>query len=162
MLYIANCTRQHLKFHYRVPEKPKLYMIYIPSGCQDFPRDSGGWSKEQTAAVIEQLEKCGAKEVPEIGRNLTGFSGIVFSTKDPISEETIEQAHEVVLNLAQKRSVDSVQKAARTFDLVTRENFGRGKRLARETSVEIIEEVPPGEKPSSDAINFKHTVSAEG
>ena len=159
MLYIANATRQHIIFHYRVPEHTRAFFVRIPSGGQE--KLGKHWSGEQLKAVCDQLVLIGGKRVPEISGKMEGFSGLVFSDEKPVKAEKIEQASEVVLDMAEKRSVDVAQKAARTFDLTTRESKGRGRRLAKETAVEVMQEPVPGERPTGDEVNFKHVVSAE-
>jgi hypothetical protein len=156
MIYLANATRQHYKFFYRVPENKRSFFVDIPSGYQE--RIGKDWSPEQQTSVIAQLEAIGAKQVPQISGKMENFSGLVYSTSKPVSEDKIHQANEVVISDAEKRSIDTAQKAARTFDLTTREKKGKGRRLARETSVEIIEEDKPGEKPTSDKAHFKQVV----
>jgi hypothetical protein len=156
MIYIANATRQHYKFFYRVLEHKKTFFTDIPSGHQtQLGKD---WTVEQQKNVVSQLEAIGAKQVPEINKKMDGFAGLVFSIGKPVSEDKIQQANEIVIAYAEKRSIDTAQKAARTFDLTTREKQGNGRRLARETAVEVIEEPEPGAKASKDRTHFKQVV----
>lgn len=140
-IYIANTTRQHLRLPIRInePEKgSKVIRFEIPSGQQLMI--GSGFSEDQVADVISHLERFGGKK--SVSQKLNGFMGILYSVDKPISEDNIRTGHEAVIDASQKRSATESIRAAESFDTSTRENSGRGKRLARETQVVIERETP--------------------
>jgi hypothetical protein len=157
-LYIVNCSRQHLNFNYRLIECRQPYFLIIKSGHQEM---LPGWDKfndKERDYVIEQLERNGAVEFSAINQKPDDFSGIMFSTGRPATSEKIEQGSEVVLDLAEKRSVRAATLAAESFDAQTMEGGTRGRRLARITEVEIKQESLPNERFTGDEAHFRRIV----
>ena len=134
-IYIANTTRQHVALMVRIPEINQPVRFEIPSG-QQIPLGDG-FSELQTAAVISHVERFGAKPASNLSGKMDDFSGLLYRVERPVTEAQIISANEVVTNSQQKRSVNEAIKAVESFDVLTREKGGKGKRNAKETSIEI-------------------------
>lgn len=161
MLYISNSTRQIQLFYYRLPEEkpgqaPRMERIMpgrqIALGSK--------WTKGELDYVIEQLDRHGARHKNSVKSKLHHFHGLLYSTDDPVSREAIEIGHSAVIETAEIRSAAEAMKGAAALDVIQR--GPGGKRKARSTSVEIVEEVPPNTKPKGNEINMSVEISNEG
>lgn len=159
MLYVANCTKQTLVHYVRLPESQKSQVYEIPSGQQiQMGRD---WTQAQQDHAIQHMKKFGFKEVSDLSRGLDDFDGYVYSTKKPLSEDDINMAHSAVVENQERRSADEAIKAGKSFDLAGRDKRNKSRRLAKLTEVEVVEDLPPREKPTGDEVNFKLSVTDE-
>lgn len=138
-MFIANTTRQHHRFAYRLPEGNKVLIAEINSGGQlEIGQD---FTPEQISAVVRQLERFGAREAKDARRSLRDFDGgILYSIDKPITRPEIEYAHEQNLDSAQDRSVRQATRAALASDQRDKKT---GKRLSRATTVEVEEKDDP-------------------
>lgn len=160
MLYIANTTKQHYHLHFRVPEHSRPIRVDIESGRQE--EIGHGWNPSQVESVIQQLENYGARKANAVNGKLEGFPGILYSTSKAVTESQIKSGHESVVESQERRSAEEAKKAAVAFDVVNREGGKvKGKRKARVTEVEVKQDLPRGQKPSKDDINFKLSVQED-
>ncbi len=161
MLYISNSTRQIQLFYYRLPEEkpgqsPRMEKIMpghqIALGSR--------WTKGELDYVIEQLDRSGARPKNSVKAKMHHFHGLLYSTDEPVSREAIEIGHSAVIENAEIRSAAEAVKGAAALDVIQR--GPGGKRKAKTTSVEIVEEVPPNTKPKGNEINMSVEISQDG
>jgi hypothetical protein len=158
-LYIANTTRQNWNHHFRVPEMSRPYFVQIPAGRQVKVNENLGRDSED--AIIRQLLRYGGRNANEVSGRLEQFPGIFFRTDRAISESEIVSGHEAVLDHAERRSADEATRSALAFDAINRDS-DTNQRLARETQVEIIQEVPKDQKRTGEEVNFSVSVAENG
>lgn len=157
-LYIANTTKQNWNHHFRVPEMTRPYFIQIPSGSQ--VKVDGRFSPESENAIIQQLEKYGGRKASDVSGKLEQFPGIFYRQTKPISEDEIVAGHEAVVDGQEKRAAAEATRAALGFDASKRDK--KRRRNVQVTEVEVIQEVPPNEKPTGDEVHLHVTVAADG
>ncbi|MHB8388251.1 MAG: hypothetical protein ACYDBH_01560 [Acidobacteriaceae bacterium] len=157
MLYIANATKQVLRLHLRVPENTRTLVLIIESGTQ--AGIGKEWNIEQTESVITQLCRYGARNARDIEKPME-FSGILYHDR-PITEDNIANSHDDVMEEAHNRSVAEITKAALSFDASQRDKQ-TNKRKARVTSLEVEQEVPPGERKRGNEVHFGLSVTPDG
>ena len=152
MLYIANTTKQNWNHHFRVLESNRPFFVQIPSGSQ--VSVGQGWSTAQTDSVVLQLEKFGARSAVEVNGRLKHFTGLLYRTDKPISQNQIISGHEAVVETQQRRSAAEATKSALGFDLANRDKR-TNKRLAKLTEVTVKQDLPRNEKPTGNEVNFR-------
>lgn len=149
-LYVANCTRSHWCLNINRPEGGVI-RLEIPSGQQrKFPSDL---NKEGQEIVIEQIRKFGGQPRAKIHGKLSEFTGIVYATDKPLTEDEIVGANEDQLDHAQNRSVAQATRSAQAADLTVREgNNPKGKRKAKSTQISVSKKSDErgGEEPMMD------------
>jgi len=158
-LFIANTTNQRWHHHFRVPEMTRPYFVQIPAGRQVQVPKSFSPASEQ--AVISQLERYGARPASAVNGKLEDFPGLFYSTSKPISESAIVHGHEAVIDRAMLRSAEEAKMTALGFDKANRDP-NTNERMASESEVEIIEQVPRGRKPTGKETKFSLSVSPNG
>lgn len=136
-LIIANCTRSRFIFHARVPEHDKVRRVEVASGHQEF--FPGDLNEEQLKSVVNQLERYGGRNRPEIRGKLKDFTGIAYSLNKPLSESEIVSANEAQLDNAQNRSVAQATNSALAADRAFRDKKSPKKRTVKSVSVEVLE-----------------------
>ncbi len=88
-LYIANCTKYHQVFYYRVPGKdsPNHFRLDLKPLWQDvIPHDL---PPEQLEMIAQQHERYGLvadRDVP----NVKGFNGLIYKIGSPVDMERVE------------------------------------------------------------------------
>ena len=160
-LYIANTTRQHHTIQVRVPESNRVLLIHIRSGHQ---WESGtNLSETQLSAIVAHLELFGGKPVSALrGPKGKGFSGYIFSNKR-IDVDSIMSGNEIVLDEAQDRSVETATASALANDIIINDaGSGRGKRLAKVTGIEVVEETAKGKRSSGKEMHMSLEVTPQG
>ena len=157
-IYIANCSKQHLRLILRQPETGRSVMIEIPSGRQHPLMDD--WTVTHQDYIISELERFKAVPASQVNRKMVDFDGTVYSTTKPISETQIISAHEAVVDHQERRSAKEATRSALAFDQTTRSK--QGKRLASVTEVEVIEDTDPKEKKSKKRMSMKVSVDPKG
>lgn len=158
-LFIANTTKQNFHHHFRVPEMNRPYFVRIPSGSQVQIERKFGPSTE--AILIEQLEKYGARNAREVHGRLEDFPGIFWRQDRPINEGEIIAGHDAVVDAQERRSAAESSKSALGFDAAHRDKKTR-RRGVQVTEVEVVQEVPRGEKPKGNEVALHITVSNDG
>ncbi len=143
-LYIGNTTKQTMVHCFRLPASDKTQMVTIESGRQEKVGD--GWTSDQTDAVVKHLELFGARRSNETGMAMKGFTGLLYSVDKPISETQIISGHDAVVDNQELRSATEATRSALAFDRSTRADKGRGKRLAKVTEVEVLQDIQGSQK----------------
>jgi len=159
-LYIGNTTKQTMVHCFRLPESHKMNALSIESGHQEKIGD--GWTSDQTDAVIQHLELYGARRSNETGMSMKGFTGLLYSVDKPITETQIVSGHDAVVDTQELRSATEATRSALAFDRSTRANKGKGKRLAKVTEVEVVEDIQGNQKPTGKEVKFSMSVSEQG
>ena len=100
-LYVANETRQNIRFYYRLPENDKMFMLPIAIGEQQaIPSDL---NPIEMRSVIGQLEKgFGAVQAKDLDRSKF-FVGVCYSDDQPIPAKLIERGINNNLIILEKR-----------------------------------------------------------
>lgn len=158
-LFIANTTKQHFHHHFRVPEMSRAYFIRIPSGSQ--VQIDRRFSPATEAIIIEQMQKYGARNAKEVSGRLEDFPGIFWRQDRPINEGEIVAGHDAVVDAQERRSAAESAKSALGFDAAHRDRKTR-RRGVQVTEVEVVQEVPKGEKPKGNEVALHVTVANDG
>ncbi|MBU9147510.1 hypothetical protein KTD26_34215 [Burkholderia multivorans] len=158
-IFIANCTKQHLDHHFRSPEHAgKAQVVHIPSGQQR--EIARGASSAAIEALVRHLEQFGFRNAEEVNGKISEFSGYLYRIGKPVTETHIVTGHDQLVDTQERRSAQEATRSALAFDSATRDK--KGRRMASVTSVEVKQDVPPGQKPTGDEVNFSLSVTPEG
>jgi hypothetical protein len=158
-LFIANTTKQNFHHHFRVPEMNRPYFVRIQSGTQ--VQVERRFSPATEAMIIEQLQKYGARNAKEVSGRLEDFPGIFWRQDRPITEGEIVAGHDAVVDAQSRRAAAESSKSALGFDAAHRDKKTR-RRGVLTTEVEVVQEVPKGEKPSGNEVTLHVTVANDG
>lgn len=154
-LLIANGTHQHVDFQYRVPEFDKVFSTVIPAGRQvQLPVDL---NERQAAAVIDQLERYGARPANEADR-IESPRGLVYSASErrPVTSDQIDAARERDTEVRQAIADQQVENAGVATPAI---NGEIGAHL-KESTLEVRELEPTtSERPVKGGVDTKITVS---
>ena len=157
-LYICNTTRQKQHLSFRVPEMKHAYFVPIKPGTQVLVDPNIGPSGQ--AEIVKQIEFYGGRDAATVSGKLENFPGIFYRFDRPIPVDDIQVGHEAVLDAADQRAAGARNASAMAFDLSQRDETGQ--RLASETEVEVVEQIPAGQKPTGKEVKSKITVTPEG
>ena len=167
VLFISNPSRQNVEFYYRTRitndgSGSGPLIKSIPSGTQ--VEIGHGWTHEETAYVIRQIESQGGCSAAEThGRLGSRVTGLVYREDHPIDEDEILAGNASLEKAGEERSVREATRGALAFDRAANKNKGRqATRIARTTEVEVIEELPPHTHRTGDEVAFKLTVDPDG
>ena len=160
-IFLANGTRQTMRFNCRIPEIRKLFTFEIDSGRQFQIDKELSLSPEQISSVVEQMERFGFKNVTDLSRKLSDFDGVIFSLNKSIKQDDIRTANEALIDKQERRSASEATKSALGFDKGTRDKK-TGRRLASVTAVEVVQDVGSREKPTGKEIKMNLQVSVDG
>jgi hypothetical protein len=160
-LYIANATKQNWRFWYRLPEAKDRQFIQIASGTQVMVGVQ--WTASETDYVVKELEKLGARPASDTNRKLDSGDGILYRLNKVISEDEIVEGHQAVVEHQQERAVNEAVKSAAAFDIASREGkSARGRRLAKVSEVSVKQDLPRGQRPTGNEVNFNLSVTPDG
>ncbi len=162
-LFISNPSKQDVIFPYRLSDNEPLTKspnaVPIPSGQQ--VELGHRWTEEQKAYVIKQLELHGGRDAAEAHAPLGKFTGLLFRDGFEISENEIHYAHEETVKTLTLRSKEQFTNTAAAIDASI--NPGRGgKRRAQLTELSLRQELPPGERPKGDEVDFSMKIAPDG
>lgn len=108
-LYVANCTKQHHLFTYRVPEGRRNVEQRIDVGqCAQVWQDA---NRADLEAIVAQHARYGLVEVREIDRT-KGFIGMCYSYDAPINPDAVMRALEHNDAVLVQRGADLRKQAA--------------------------------------------------
>lgn len=153
VLYVANTTKQHHVFAYRLPEEMSPRYETINAGSQ--VRISGDKiSSESIEFILNQYRRYGIKEAREIAGK-PGFAGLVYSVDKPVVLDTLlTQYEENDVAMNDKASERREQVAAAIASDVNRISQEQGtspiSRIEVETSTDS-----PGDLPGTVAEGFE-------
>lgn len=142
-LFIANLSKQHQHFLYRLPEAPSTRTQDISIGAQVML--PGEMSTDDVAYVVEHHRTYGLKSVEE-ARRIKGFTGLVYSIDKPV-------------NLDDKGFVDEVQ-GSNDETLTERSNTRREQTTAAIS--ERLREVGAGTRAPLQRTEVEQVEETEG
>lgn len=157
-IYVANGTKQRLKFNYRLPESTRIHELEVHSGRQEPIGES--WTDSQADYFIRQLEHAGFRRSTETNGRLESFSGWMYSIDKPTSETQIRSGHEARVEAQEKISAIEAQRGALAMDQANRVPKDRRKRLAKVTTVEVEQETDPRGSPTGKEVKMSVSVDA--
>jgi hypothetical protein len=114
-LFVANCTKQNLKFYYRLPENKSLKEQMIPIGTQASIHGPH-LTMQDIDSIIKQHEPYGMKRSDELDR-ARDFVGMCYSVDRPCDVRHIENGMRINQNVLDERG-----KALRTAAAVAQHN----------------------------------------
>ena len=160
-IFLANCTRQTLRFSYRVPGIHQILWSMIPSGRQEQLDKDVKFNPEQINAIVEQMERFGAKESSIVSRKMANFDGLLYSLSKPIPKGDFNIANEALVHKQEVRSATEAVNSVMAFDKGTTDKK-TGRRNARTTAIEVVQDVAPGEKATGKEVHMNVEVSPQG
>jgi hypothetical protein len=147
-LWVANATKQNIEFNFRVQESPRPYKVEIPVGSQRRVHKPDLTSAE-CDYIIDQLEHAfGAVPAASVDRTRE-FIGVCYSIDKSVKAATIEKAVEHNTDVLEARGYELRKGAAVAIHDRLSGAVDNPRDLA-ETTVEVREQVRPGEKPKVD------------
>lgn len=109
-VYVANPTRQHREFHYRVLEVADARFLSIRAGAQEvIPGDFEGQGLEY---VLRQLRTIGGVEVRDLSAMGTGQAVLFKVDRKPMSSDQINSGVEKNQKVRQDLSDEEAERAA--------------------------------------------------
>lgn len=144
ILYLANTTKQHHLFNYRLPENSQLFQVTIPAGGQvKLPHED--LSIDQLGYVIKQHEQYGLIDQKNI-ISMRAYTGLCYSIGKEIDMRRVRHAiekNDEYLNEGASKMIGENLAAA---DKVVADATGGHAGVA---SLEIEEKIPAsaGRKP---------------
>jgi hypothetical protein len=160
-IFLANCTRQSINFSYRVKGINQILWSLVHSGKQVQLDEKRKFTPDQIAQIVEQLENYGAKESSVVSRKMGEFHGILFNTSKPIAESDFKTANAALIRTQEVRSATEAVNSALAFDRGTKDEKTK-RRNAKTTSIEIVQDVPYGEKLTGDEVHMNLEVTPQG
>jgi hypothetical protein len=157
-IYVANGTKQRLKFNYRLPESTRIHELEVHSGRQEPIGEN--WSAAHVEYFIKQLEHAGFRRSTETNGRMENFSGWMYSLDKPTSETQIRSGHEARVEAQEKISAVEAQRGALAMDQANRAPKDRRKRLAKVTTVEVEQEIGPRDSPTGREVRMSVSVDA--
>lgn len=157
-IYVANGTKQRLKFNYRLPESARIHEIEVHSGHQEMIGEE--WSDSHVKYFIKQLEHAGFRRSHETNGRMENFSGWMYSLDKPTTETQIESGHEARVEAQERISAIEAQRGALAMDQANRAPKDRRKRLAKVTTVEVEQETDPRGSPTGNEVRMSVSVDA--
>jgi hypothetical protein len=136
-LYIANTTKQHVHFYYRLPEEPTPRFDEIRVGAQ--ARIGGDLSHEVIQRIIKQHEPYGLRAEAELPR-AKGFVGLCYSIDKPVKLDSLYgtfESNDTALNeRAEERREESAAAIAEGIQSTLQASGGAVSR----SEVEVVED----------------------
>jgi hypothetical protein len=157
-IYVANGTKQRLKFHYRLPESARIHELEVHSGHQQVI--GAEWTQQYVDYFIWQLENAGFKRSHDTNGRMENFSGWMYSLDKPTTATEIESGHEARVEAQEKISAIEAQRGALAMDQANRLPKDRRKRLAKVTTVEVEQETDPRGSPIGNEVKMSVSVDA--
>lgn len=158
IIFVANGTKQRLKFNYRLPESNRIHELDVHSGRQEAIGD--GWTDSHIEYFIKQLDRAGFRRSSETNGRLENFSGWMYSIDKATSETQIRSGHEARVEAQEKISAVEAQRGALAMDQANRLPKDRRKRLAKVTQVEVEQETDPRGSPTGNEVKMSVSIDA--
>lgn len=143
-LFVANLSKQHHEFHYRIPEGDRtkaLAPVMIPVGQQ---RQVGGDLRlEDIALIVEDCARYGIVSSDEI-KNRREFTGLCYRIAKPVPIDTFYESYEKNDEALDERSADIRQEAATAMANQIEETLHtpHSRVTLHRTEVELVEQTP--------------------
>jgi hypothetical protein len=136
-LYIANTSKQHHDFAYRLPEEQNIRYEPIRAGSQ--VRLPGDLPHDLIQRIVKQHECYGMKSVSELQRN-RHFVGLCYSVDKPISLDAIHETFETNDVAMNERAEDRREETAAAIGSEIQSTMqAHGANVSR-SEVETIED----------------------
>lgn len=156
-LFIANLTKQHQGFTYRVLESEGVRTQHIPVGQQI--QISGDLSQPDIDYIIRQHERYGLVRADEIDRKKP-FVGLCYSVDKPVREAVIHRGVEHNTDILVDRGREIRQETAIATNNRIEHDLGENQDVnasLRKLDVSVVEEEPTGgyrgeDKPFSEGV----------
>jgi hypothetical protein len=158
IIYVANGTKQRLKFNYRLPESNRIHELDVHSGRQEPIGE--GWTDTTVDYFIKQLDVAGFRRSSETNGRLENFSGWMYSVDKATSETQIRSGHEARVEAQEKISAVEAQRGALAMDQANRLPGDRRKRLAKVTAVEVEQDIGPRDSPTGKEVKMSVSVDS--
>ncbi|VWB07268.1 hypothetical protein [Burkholderia lata] len=157
-IYVANGTKQRLKFNFRLPESNRIHELEVHSGHQEVIGEQ--WSQQHVEYFIKQLEHAGFHRASDTNGRMKDFSGWMYSLDKPTTETQIESGHEARVETQERISAVEAQRGALAMDQANRAPKDRRKRLAKITTVEVEQEIGPRDSATGREVKMSVSVDA--
>jgi len=159
-LYVSNPTHQSWTVPYRVhPDFQILRQFTLGRGQQT--EIGHGWTAEQQAEVIRQLEAHGARDAAEAHGKMGSFTSLLYRDRGVIETAEIEMAHDADTLTREERSRTQAVRGALAFDNAARKPAA-ARPPARVTETTVEEQVPRGTRRKGGEVAFNLSVDPDG
>lgn len=159
MLSLANPSRQNHIFNYREPVNNLVQHVRLGEGERTII--GHGWTAEQQAKVIQQLERNGARPATDVSRSMTRFFGLIYSDVRDVTPDEIADGFVAQLQTREDRTAEAATKAALGFDRSARQE-SRQRPKARTTETTVEQELVRGQRPTGKEVAFGLIVDPDG
>lgn len=153
-LFIANCTKQHAEFAYRIPETGKLTSQPIQAGQQIIVYKDA--PKHELQAIVDQHSQYGLVAAKDVKRTDT-FIGMCYNFEEPVDIEYVMLAAEHNDEVLEQRSQQIREDLTSTIDHQVKTAAQELGSAAKDVTVEITEEMKPGQSGEG----FQQTLATE-
>ncbi len=157
-LFIANCSKQIMDFHFRVPESNRIFNQKIGIGEQV------QIYKDTTPAVIDSIvnqhANYGLVPASEVDRT-KAFVGMCYSVDKPMDTGKIVAAAEHNDEVLTQRGAEIREVSAVAINQSLEERARESGGQVRHSEVEIQEETKPGQQEKPDRISETVRVDKE-
>lgn len=136
-LFIANTSKQHHDFAYRLPEEQNIRYETIRAGSQ--ARIGGDLQRETIDRIIKQHTAYGLKDVSDLPRN-SAFVGLCFSIDKPVSFDTIMETFEQNDTAMNERAEDRREDVAAAISSEMQATLNANGASVQRTEVETVED----------------------
>lgn len=143
--YVANVTKQHYVFTYRVPERAQPCTQLIPVGEQICLAPNGSdtdLSQLEIDMILKQYEKYGIADVNGIDHAKGPFNGICYSIGKPISVEKMRKAMLKSDQVLDKLGKQIRQEAAVAAHSDFENRFLAGDPMQKHMDISVEEVIP--------------------
>jgi len=142
-LYIANCTKQHHSFVYRIPEQNRISTPVTLAPGEQKLIGADKLSQADIDVIISHHRQYGMIPESEV-KNADHYVGLCYSVEKPVSLKGITLAfnhNDFVLNEIAKTNLANAAVASSVNQSTADPRLGKLDRL----SVEVVEQAKPGQ-----------------
>jgi len=137
-LFIANCTKQHQQFWYRVPETGQLKSEDIPVGTQVL-LGKKDFTEAQIAGIVDKHRVYGLVAASQV-KNMRGFVGLCYSIGDPVRMEAIVEGAELNDKAADERATTHREAVVASIAETNSRRAQEAGLALQRTEVETVED----------------------
>lgn len=158
MLSVVNPSMQNHIFCYREPVNNLSVQLRLGLGERE--TIGHGWTDEQQAKVIAQLERYGARPSTDVSRSMSRFSGLLYNDVRDVQQDEVAEGYTAQLQTREDRTAAMTTSAALGFDKSARQATTARPR-AKLTETTVQQEVPRNQRPTGKEVAFNLTVDPE-
>jgi len=157
-LYLANTTKQHREFQYRIPGNQQIFSVTINAGTQAILPHTE-LTESEIRTIISQHERYGLVDQKTIP-NMRAYTGMCYSIGKEIDMRRVREAIEKNDDFLRAQSNEEVAKNLAAADNVVQAQTGGKGSVA---TLEIEEKVPANEdrKPLSKKMKIAGSKGGE-